>query len=257
MSIAPDDAASSLEKSQLLRDKYDNDPNADLSEDLARLAGGEPLAYVIGWIPFLGLRISLDSRPLIPRPETESWTEDLHARLAEKFGSEEFTFLDLCAGSGAIGLSVLARFPHARVRFAELVSAHCDQIRRNIVENELDASRATVHIGDLFDVFPKDQRFDVIAANPPYVPDARMLERSVTAFEPALALYAGADGLNLVRRIACEAKGRLEEGGELWMECDIDNIEETKVLLLEHDAKEAMIRNDPYGRPRVCVGYYP
>ena len=61
----------------LIRDKYEGDANADMNEDLARLAAGEPLAYVIGWIPFLGLRIYLDSKPLIPRPETEWWTEVL------------------------------------------------------------------------------------------------------------------------------------------------------------------------------------
>lgn len=245
------------EQELLIRDKYDGNSAADLSKDLARLALGEPLAYVIGWVPFLGLRVSLDSRPLIPRPETEAWTEDLHTRLAEKFGDSPFTFLDLCAGSGAIGLSVLARFPAARVRFAELVSAHCDQIRRNIEESELDVSRATVHIGDLFAAFPKDQCFDVIATNPPYVPETRALDASVTDFEPMVALYAGNDGLDLIRRIAAEAPQRLEEGGELWMECDIDNIEESKALLLTHGAKDAMIRNDVYGRPRVCVGYYP
>ncbi len=244
------------EREFLIRDKYDGNAEADLSKDLARLATGEPLAYVIGWIPFLGLRVSLDSRPLIPRPETESWTEDLHARLKVMFEDKPFTFLDLCAGSGAIGLSVLARFPAARVRFAELVSAHCDQIRRNIQENGLDVSRATVHIGDLFDAFPKDQRFGVIATNPPYVPETRVLDASVTDFEPMVALYAGTDGLDLIRRIAAEAPERLENEGELWMECDIDNIEEARELLLTHGAKEATIRNDVYGRPRVCVGYY-
>ncbi|MES2931327.1 MAG: peptide chain release factor N(5)-glutamine methyltransferase [Patescibacteria group bacterium] len=245
------------EREHLIRDKYDGDSAADLSKDLARLENGEPLAYVIGWIPFLGLRIDLNSKPLIPRPETEAWTEDLHVRLKEKFGDAPFTFLDLCAGSGAIGLSVLASFPAARVRFSELVPEHARLIRKNIEENDLDASRATVHTGDLFAPFPEDQTFDVIATNPPYVPEERALDASVTGFEPAVALYAGSDGLDLVRRIAAEAADRLEPEGELWMECDIENIEEAKELLLSSGAKEAMIRNDLYGRPRVCVGYYP
>lgn len=241
----------------LIRDKYDGDSSADLSKDLERLEKGEPLAYVIGWIPFMGLHIALDSRPLIPRPETESWTEDLVAHLAKRFGNEPFTLLDLCAGSGAIGLTILARFPQARVRFGEIVPSHCAQIRRNIELNGLDASRATVHESDLFSAFPQDQRFDVIATNPPYVPDTRILDESVTDFEPAEALYAGADGLSCIRRIAHEANDRLEDAGELWMECDIENIEEAKALLLSGGANEAEIRTDPYGRSRVCVGYYP
>ncbi len=256
MSIPPYEVTTT-EKAQLLRDKYDGDPSRDLSKDLARLASGEPLAYVIGWVPFLGLRIGLDSRPLIPRPETEWWTEQLHRRLKERFEDRPFTFLDLCAGSGAIGLSVLAAFPNARVRLLELVPEHVALIRKNIKENDLDASRVTVHEGDLFNAFPLDQRFDVIATNPPYVPMDRTLEVSVTDFEPAEALYGGEDGLSFIRRIAKDASGHLEADGELWMECDVANIQEALELLTEGGAQNTEIRTDPYGRPRICVGYYP
>jgi len=97
------DSHRSLEIGQLLRDKYGGDPKADLTQDIARLDAGEPLAYVIGWIPFLGLTIRLDSHPLIPRPETEWWTEELIAHLKDLFGDTPFRLLDMCAGSGAIG----------------------------------------------------------------------------------------------------------------------------------------------------------
>ena len=83
----------------LVRDKYDGDQHADLSADIARLAQGEPLAYVIGWQPFLGLSIDLSTRPLIPRPETEWWTELLIQELKKQFPSAPFTLLDLCSGS--------------------------------------------------------------------------------------------------------------------------------------------------------------
>src|SRR4051812_44190308 len=106
----------------LIRDKYQgNDRDERFDADCARLAEGEPLDYVIGWIPFLDLRIRLDSHPLIPRPETEWWTNELIAHLHERFGDSAFAFLDLRAGSGAIGLSVLSTFPNAEVSFAELV----------------------------------------------------------------------------------------------------------------------------------------
>jgi release factor glutamine methyltransferase len=239
----------------LIRDKYEGDANADHAEDLARLAAGEPLAYVIGWMPFLGLRIGLDSRPLIPRPETEWWTELLVARLKQRFGDAPFEFLDLCAGSGAIGLAVLLNLPAARVSFGELEGEHVALIRKNLEENGLDASRAELYESDLFDGFP-DQRFDVIATNPPYVPAHRALEESVTAFEPAEALYAGADGLDLIRRIALEASSRLRPSGELWMECDIANIDEAAMLLMDAGADRTEIRTDLYSRPRIVVGYY-
>lgn len=238
----------------LIRDKYAGDTSIDLSEDLVRLHAGEPLAYVIGWIPFLGLRIELNSRPLIPRPETEWWTEALCAHLEERFGENPFSLLDLCAGSGAIGLAVLARFPNAHVTFAELVPEHVVQIRKNLEVNGLDANRAAIRTSDLFEQV--SEKFDVIASNPPYIPSGRVLDTDVTAHEPEVALYAGEDGLSLIRRIAKETPEHLHNKGELWMECDIDNIEEAKNLLLAHEATYAELRTDLYGRPRVVVGYY-
>jgi len=235
----------------LIRDKYAGDRGADMIDDLLRLTKGEPLAYVIGWSPFLGLTVHLDSRPLIPRPETEWWTEQLLAHLTERFGNGSFTFLDLCAGSGAIGLAVLAVFPGAKVSFGELVPEHAALIRKNIKENGLDASRADIRTGDLFAPF-ESERFDVIASNPPYIPEGRTLASSVTGYEPEVALYSGADGLDLIRRIASEVPAHLKSAGALWMECDIQNIEEARNLL----GDRAEIRNDQYGRPRLLVADY-
>jgi release factor glutamine methyltransferase len=113
--------ALSKEERQLLDEKYAGNAAAEgFKDDRKRLAAGEPLAYVIGWQPFLGLKIYLDSRPLIPRPETEWWTEELIKHLNERFGDAPFRLLDLCAGSGAIGIAVLAMMPGARVSFGEL-----------------------------------------------------------------------------------------------------------------------------------------
>ena len=239
----------------LIRDKYHGDRSADLSDDLARLAAGEPLAYVIGWVPFLGLRIGLGSKPLIPRPETEAWAEELVTRLEERYGAGPFRFLDLCAGSGAVGLAALAKLPGAKVSFGELMPEHAAQIRENLEANGLDAARADIREGDLFAPF-KDARFDIIATNPPYVPEGRALDPSVTEHEPPEALYAGGDGLSVIRRICKEASAHLMPGGELWMECDVEHIASAKELLLAHGAARAEIRTDPYGRPRVAVGYY-
>ncbi len=251
MSIPPFTAEEAL----LLRDKYDGDTEADLSGDLARLSGGEPLAYVIGWVPFLGLRIVLDSHPLIPRPETEWWTEELVKHLRERFCGKPFRLLDLCAGSGAIGLSVLHAFPHAQVSFGELVPEHSDLIRKNIEVNGLDGSRVDIRTGSLFEPFAHEQ-FDVIASNPPYVPESRVLEASVTEFEPSEALYAGPDGLSLIREIANDVSSHLLPQGEVWIECDMDHAEQVRELILSGGAHTAEVRNDLYGRPRLCVGYY-
>lgn len=240
----------------LIRDKYAGDRTADLTADRARLVAGEPLAYVIGWVPFLGLSIGLRSKPLIPRAETEWWTELLLAHLAERYEETPFSLLDLCAGSGAIGLAVLARFPKARVTFVEREPAHTETIRENLSKNGLDASRASIHAHDLFAAFT-GERFDIIATNPPYVPEGRVLDASVTQHEPPEALYAGPDGLALIRRIAAGAPQHLAPQGELWMECDQDNAESARTLLLQGGAHEARMHTDLYGRPRIVVGYYP
>ena len=156
----------------------------------------EPLAYVVGWQPFLGLKIYLDSHPLIPRSETEWWTE----QLLRSFVPDSPTSL-LRSRSGPLGQVLL---PHHGLRanlpslsrpvrrkrryrlcgartdtkcasdFGEIDPAHEATILKNIRENNLDTSRADVRIGDLFEPFG-DMKFDIIAVNPPYIPADREL----------------------------------------------------------------------------------
>ncbi len=239
----------------LVRDKYDGNASLVTEEDKLRLVSGEPLAYVIGWIPFLGLRIDLHSKPLIPRPETEWWTELLVRYIEEKYIDAPVTVLDLCAGSGAIGLGLLKALPRTDVYFIEQDDTHLGSIRTSLKMNNLDPLRAHLFSGDLFENVPETV-FNIIACNPPYIPSERVLDESVTSFEPSSALFSGSDGLDLIRRIANEVRAHLKSGGELWLEADIENIEETKALLLSHGARDAVIQNDLYGRPRLVIAYY-
>lgn len=240
----------------LVRDTYAGDKTAVTSEDLARLSSGEPLAYVIGWIPFLGLQIYLDSRPLIPRPETEWWVEAfIHEARARDTEQSPLRILDLCAGSGAIGLAVLKALPYAHVSFAELSPSHTAQIERNLRVNNLDASRATIRSSDVFSAFPTET-WDIILCNPPYIPSTRTLESSVVDFEPSEALFAGLDGLDLIRQISAEVTKHLSLPAEVWMECDSANIAESAGLLTKAGSEGVDIRTDQYGRPRIVVGYF-
>lgn len=264
----------------LLDEKYGGNETTEYENDRKRLAAGEPLAYVIGWQPFLGLKIFLDSHPLIPRPETEWWTEQLLKEAnsgnesfsfperterdgvsKSKFSAENYvvpkmkgrvaalTFLDLCAGSGAVGCAALARLPDAKVYFGEIDPAHEATIRKNIRENNLDASRADICIGDLFEPFG-DMKFDVIASNPPYVPTGRALPLSVAGYEPANALLAGDDGLDVIRRIARFVRCHLTKGGQAWIECDRAHAAAARSLFIAQGLR-AEIRTDQYGKPRV------
>lgn len=227
----------------------------------------KPEAYSIGWQPFLGLKIYLDSKPLIPRTETEWWTDKMLAevgnRMKKVWPSEarspedflkavpDFRFLDLCAGSGAIGCAALERLPNAQVFFGEIDPAHESTILKNIRENNLDASRADVRIGDLFEPFD-DMTFDVIAINPPYIPAGRELPTSVADYEPAIALRSGTDGLDLMRRIAIKLRKYLTKDGVAWVECDSPAVEATAELFVKQGFT-AEIRTDQYDKPRIIV----
>lgn len=260
----------------LLNEKYAGKETAEYEADKKRLAKGETLGYVIGWQPFLGLKIYLDSKPLIPRPETEWWTEQLihaisgtlyraTARAGGTFSAEndsvpknrmyELRFLDLCAGSGAIGCAVLAKISNVQVYFGEIDPAHKTTIQKNIRENGLDASRTDIRIGDLFEACD-DIRFDIIAANPPYIPAARELPASVANYEPALALFAGSDGLAVIRRIAMTLQKHLTEHGVAWIECDSSEIEAAQELFAAQGFSTE-IRTDQYDKPRILVVSFP
>jgi release factor glutamine methyltransferase len=262
----------------LLHEKYNGVKSPAFQRDLERLAAGEPLAYVIGWQPFLGLKIYLHSRPLIPRPETEWWTEKLlNKARAEGFARSEShsasardeaifqqknmplassetsatKFLDLCSGSGAIGCAALKYLSHAEVYFGEIDPAHETTIRKNIRENHLDESRAHIAIGDLFEPFD-DMRFDLIAANPPYIPSGRSVDKSVADYEPHQALFSGADGLDLMRRMAQELHDHLTPGGQAWIECDSAHAAAACGLFAAHGFRAA-IHTDQYDVPRYLV----
>lgn len=251
----------------LLNEKYGGRKTAKYEADRGRLACGEPVAYVIGWQPFLGLKIHLDSRPLIPRPETEWWTEQLLKEVASRMRKvrptegrkpEDFShsaggsrFLDLCAGSGAIGCAALKSLPYTEVSFGEIDATHKAVILKNIRENGLDESRAKICIGNLFKPFG-NLKFDVIAVNPPYIPIDRLLPASVVDYEPSLALFAGKDGLDIIRRIASDLPKHLSPDGFAWVECD-GSYATVACGLFTAQGLITSIRNDQYGKPSVVV----
>ncbi len=243
----------------LLEEKYDGNANAEgFMEDKYRLARGEPVAYVIGWQPFLGLKINLDSHPLIPRPETEWWTEQL---LTTPNARDATHFLDLCAGSGAIGCVALKMLPKVQVSFGEIDPSHEATILKNIRENVLVSTmkdiseRIDIRIGDLFKPFGT-MRFDIIAINPPYISTKSTLEASVINFEPHEALFAGDDGLAIIRRVAKELPLHLNSEGVAWIECSDTNAR-TACKLFETEGMHTELIADQFKVPRVVVVSFP
>lgn len=199
----------------LLKEKYDGQHTREFETDRLRLHRGEPLAYVIGWVPFLHTTIFLDSYPLIPRVETEHWVAQAIADI-EQSDVAKPTILDLCAGSGCIGVSVAHALPEATVDFAELHEPHHATIRKNISENKL-RNTGKIYGGDLFDKVEKV--YDFILSNPPYIdPALDRTEESVRTFEPHIALYGGHGGMDAIRGIITQAQHHLKDHGALYLE---------------------------------------
>jgi release factor glutamine methyltransferase len=208
----------------LLKEKYGGRESEAFAADVERLKSGEPLAYVIGFVSFLNTKIYLDSRPLIPRPETEYWVEKAIADI-KKSKIEAPKVLDLCAGSGCIGVAVAKAIPDARVDFAEIDERHHETIKKNLQENATDTARIRIFGGDLFERLAA--QYDYILTNPPYVdPALDRVEKSVKDFEPHVALYGGANGLRVIERIICDASLFLARRG---------------VLIIEHEPEQQVL----------------
>jgi release factor glutamine methyltransferase len=221
------------EEKWLLKEKYQGKEPKSFVDDCKRLAEGEPLAYVIGSIPFLDCTIYLDSHPLIPRPETEFWVEKAIKTIRESDTQEHPRILDLCAGSGCIGIAVAKAIPKVEVTIAEIDPSHYQTINRTITENGLAENRCQVCITDLFGSLDPAEKYDFILSNPPYIdPVVNRAESSVTDYEPHIALYGGTEGLEIIERILSEAPKYLKPNGQLWIEHEPE--QETRIAEIAH-----------------------
>ena len=215
----------------LLKEKYSGEKTKGFFTDCARLEAGEPLGYIICWVPFLDCKIWLDSKPLISRPETEYWVERAIKLIAERAATQSPRILDLCAGSGCIGVAVAKALPHTHVDFAEIDSAHHTTITKNLQENLTIIYDSKIYAGDLFAEVPEQTKYDFILSNPPYIdPALDRTEASVKDYEPHQALYGGDAGLELIGKIIAKAPDYLVPGGELWLEHEPEQSERIQVL---------------------------
>ena len=200
-----------------------------LESMLDRRAAGEPVQYILGAADFMGLRFEVTPDVLIPRQDTETLAEAALIDLRGRPGGP--ALLDLCAGSGCVGLSLASLAPDARVTLSDISREALDVVKRNA---HALGVRVELRHGDLFAAVGRD-RFDVIASNPPYIPRQQLseLQREVR-FEPQLALDGGADGLDFYRRIAEEAGRHLNPGGSIYLEVGIGEAEAVLALLKAH-----------------------
>lgn len=184
-----------------------------------RRLAGEPVAYIIGEWEFYGLTLDVTREVLIPRMDTEVLAEQ--AILAARAAGEGCRVLDLCAGSGCVGLAVATNVPACKVVLADISEGALRVCRQNVRRCELSQDRVLVLSADAkLPPLPNLWDFDVIACNPPYIPTAEIetLDVSVKDYEPHEALDGGEDGLDFYRVVASKWKGALKLGGKLLFE---------------------------------------
>lgn len=243
--------------SQLVQDGQLYVPPAieERAKDLVRRhLAGEPVAYLIGEWEFYGLGLDITPDVLIPRMDTEVLAE--RAILLARAAGEGARVLDLCAGSGCVGLAVAANVPGCRVVLADVSEAALRLCKQNVRRNELNA-RVTCVQADALE--PPDAAlwdFDVIACNPPYIPtgDIAELDVSVRDYEPRSALDGGADGLDFYRAIAAQWGAALRLGGALLFEVGIGQAGDVGAILAQNQFEQIQTFQDTQGIGRVVEG---
>ena len=241
---------------ELIRQEDHSRPLSDqkLAELLERRLAGEPVAYLIGEWEFYGLPLNISQDVLIPRMDTEVLAE--RAILLARAAGEGARVLDLCAGSGCVGLAVAANVPGCRVVLADVSEAALRLCKQNVRRNELNA-RVTCVQADALE--PPDAAlwdFDVIACNPPYIPtgDIAGLDVSVRDYEPRSALDGGADGLDFYRAIAARWGAALRLGGALLFEVGIGQAGDVGAILAQNQFEQIQTFQDTQGIGRVVEG---
>lgn len=205
-----------------------------------------PLQYIIGEQEFMGLRFKVNSNVLIPRQDTETLVEQVL-----KIVKPGMKVLDLCTGSGCVLISVLKNAPELTGMGSDISKTALFVAKENAKLHEVDAEWVR---SDLFDNIT--ETFDVIMANPPYIPTGEILSLmpEVRDFEPENALDGGADGLDFYRKIAGQVKDYLNPGGYVYMEIGYDQGEAVSELMRNAGFTEVEVIKDLARNDRVVKG---
>lgn len=224
------------------------DEKARFDELIRRRAAGEPVAYIVGEKEFMGYTFRLNRDCLIPRPDTETVVEHIieHNTLPSP------KILDLCCGSGCIGLSLALFIKGARVTLCDISEGALEMTRENSKLHSLDDRTEAVRLDVLSDPLPEG--FDIIVSNPPYIPSAVTDGLEVARTEPRLALDGGTDGLDFYRAITPKAFSALAHGGLLAYEIGFDQGESVSAILAENGFKNIIVKKDYGGNPRLVCG---
>ncbi|MFO0803177.1 MAG: peptide chain release factor N(5)-glutamine methyltransferase [Gemmataceae bacterium] len=225
---------------------------AAFRELIKRRTDGLPVAYLVGSREFYMLEFEVSPAVLVPRPETESLVAEA-LQLLKPLAAP--MVLDLCTGSGCIGVSIAHQKTDARVTLADVSPDALDVARRNAKKHGVE-SRLQFRQGDLFAALPAGSLFDAILCNPPYIAPGELatLAPDVREHEPRLALDGGPDGLAFYRRLAADAARHLNPGGVLLMEIGSTQEDAVRAIFAEKPEFEMKsVLKDSAGLPRVAI----
>ena len=248
-----------MTREQLLadREKYVSQDVCDAVDAcVQRIVKGEPLAYVLGEWEFYGLKMQVDRNVLIPRDDTCAV-----AGLAIKkalFLDQNPRILDLCTGSGCIGLAVASRVKDAKVTLADLSRDALAVAKRNIALNKLSGRVSCVQVDAMAEPPAFLGKFDLIVSNPPYITGQEMeqLPVSVKDYEPHMALYGGDDGLDFYRAISKNFASVLKPGGFLCYEFGMGQGDDVCAILEENGYTILERTRDYNDRERAVLAQY-
>ena len=231
---------------------------ADYRERILERASGMPLQYITRVQEFMGLPFRVNENVLIPRLDTEVLVDQVLGIIGG-MELEHPDVLDMCTGSGAIGVSIAHMVPDASVKMTDISEQALATAMKNAELNGV-LERSSFALGNMFSALRSDEQFDIIVSNPPYIKSdiIETLAPEVKDHEPRLALDGGEDGLDAYKVIANNAAAHLKDGGVLALEIGYDQ-GEAVVFLLErtHYYKPAAIIKDLAGKNRVVVAEKP
>lgn len=247
--------ASGKGRQELLRDMslYAAAPITERFEGLMkRRLAGEPVAYLIGEWDFYGMTLDISPDVLVPRDDTEILARQAIERASAY--SEEVRVLDLCAGSGCVGLAIAKHCPNARVLLGDVSEGALRVCRQNTRRHGLTAQVSACQVDALEKPSSALWDFDVIASNPPYIPTGELDTLEVSRFEPRLALDGGTDGLDFYRAITEKWASSLRPGGWLICEVGIGQVGKVEELFYRHGFKDIQTYQDTGEVWRVVEG---
>lgn len=239
-----------LTKQQLFLKRQNNISHkqfSNLKKLLKKRRSGVPLQYILGKWEFYGLPFCVGRGVLVPRPDTEMLVDSV----AESISDKDCTVFDLCAGSGAIGITIASLRPKARVVMVEKSRSAFKYLNRNILLNNVDCKALKKNI---FNWSP-DFLADIVVSNPPYIRSRTIssLSREVRC-EPRAALDGGSDGLKFYSFICKNAEKFLKPGGKLFFEIGYDQAESVKNIMKTNGFEDIDTIKDYSGSQRVVFG---